>query len=136
MIFQTLLTNLLMHTFVKPFYDSILHFADTLQISEVFFELVAIWSHTLKSIIVANVLLIWQLFEEARLPCYRGCVDDAHKRHDRHRDLNVVFCTDWCNWDRVGAHVARPVELPLLLVHPLPAGLPRSEAIELIRDVL
>ena len=70
MILETLLTDLLMHALVEPLNDGVLHLAHPLQISEVFFELVAVRSHALQPVVVTNVFLVWELVKEAWLPGY------------------------------------------------------------------
>ena len=125
-----------MNALIEPFNHSVLYLTDALQVSEVLLELVAIWRHALQSIVVADVFLVRDEVKYYRLPSDGLRVDDAHERHDRHGDLNVVLGADRRDWNRVRANVARPVELPLLLVHPLPARLSRGKAVELVRDVL
>ena len=135
-VLKTLLADLLVNALIEPFNHSVLYLTDALQVGEVLLELVAIRRHALQSIVVADVFLVRDEVKYYRLPSDGLRVDDAHERHDRHGYLNIVLGADWCDWNRVRANVARPVELPLFLVHPLPARLSRGKAVELVRDVL
>ena len=45
MVSETLLADDFVDTFVEPFDDSILNFADTFQIGEILLEFVSIWGH-------------------------------------------------------------------------------------------
>ena len=125
-----------MDALIKPLDDRVFHLTYTLEICKVLLELVAIRSHALQSIVVANVFLVWNQVKYDRLPRDGTSIDDAHEGHNCDGDFDVVLCTNWRHWDGVRSHVARPVELTLLLVHPLPARLSRCETVKLVGDVL
>jgi len=116
MVFETPLADLLVDAFIKPFYHCIFNLAHALQVCEVLLELVAIWRHTLQSIVVTDVLLFRKLLEETRFPFESVQVEHAHERHYGNRYLNVILGADRYHRDRVAAHVAGPVELTLFLV--------------------
>ena len=98
-VLKTLLADLLVNALIEPFNHSVLYLADALQIGEVFLELVAIRRHALQSIVVADIFLVRDEVKYYWLPGDGLRVDDAHERHDRHRNLNIVLGADWCNWN-------------------------------------
>ena len=132
---EVVLKGILRNHFVvllgEPLDHSVLHFANASEICEILLQLVAVWRHVLGSIIVADVRLIWQPGELARLPLTVKQVQAAHQRGESNRNLSHIIHADGRHRDAIRTHIVLGVELPLLLVNPLPATGPLRVAIEL-----
>lgn len=130
MHFQRVGANALVKLFIEPFIYSVFNVADTGQIREILLQLVTIGSHRLCSIIVANVLLVRQMFSLYFGPPERLSLQCAHQRHVSYRNFNKIICANRCDWHAVRSHIRNAVEFLFFLVDPLPTWLTLFVAVE------
>ena len=128
--------DLPIHIFVKPFNHCVLHFADALKVREVFLQAVAIRCQVAYAVVVSDVILPRQWLHQRLQPDHARRLNYTHQRHQGEAYLRAVFRADGCYWYRVRSHVTGSVELPLLFVDPLPAGLRLEEAVKLKVNLL
>jgi hypothetical protein len=99
--FHAVHADLMINILVKPLNYSVLHFADSLQISEVLLKTVAVGGQVTNAVVIANVILPRQRFQQRLEPNDRTWFNRTHQRIKRKTDFSTVLSANRSDWNRV-----------------------------------